>query len=75
MDGWMSGKVLPPDDTSLETHLDRLAEKHTWTVFEETLVSGYLTAIVSAQPSPVLLQVFVFSFFDFLKMASDANDW
>jgi len=57
------GKVLPPDDTPLETHLDRLAEKHTWAVFEETLVSGYLTAVVSAQPSPVLLQVFVFSSF------------
>ncbi|RPA98861.1 hypothetical protein L873DRAFT_1828297 [Choiromyces venosus 120613-1] len=50
-------EALPPDNTPLETHLDRLAEKHTWAVFEETLVGGYLTAVISAQPSPVLLQL------------------
>ncbi|KAG0635681.1 hypothetical protein HOY80DRAFT_892638 [Tuber brumale] len=50
-------EVLPPDSTLLETHLDRLAAEHTWAVFEETLVSGYLTAVISAQPSPVLLQL------------------
>ncbi|CUS10399.1 unnamed protein product [Tuber aestivum] len=50
-------EVLPPVNTSLETHMDQLAEKHTWAVFEETLVGGYLTAVISAQPSPVLLQL------------------
>ncbi|KAH8146038.1 uncharacterized protein LAJ45_09960 [Morchella importuna] len=49
--------ILPPTGSSLEAHFDKLAEQNPWSKFEEATVGGYLTAVLSKQPKPVLNQL------------------
>lgn len=53
----MYSQILPPPGVSLESHLDKLAMQNPWNKFEERMVLGYLTAVLSNQPGPVLAQV------------------
>lgn len=52
-------QILPPPGVSLEAHFSRLAELNPWGKFEERVVMGYLSAVVSTQSQPVLTQVII----------------